>query len=356
MEKQLPFKATSNLHRNNHYVPKMYLKRFCSDEEKLWTYRILVSHPNVPLWKISSPRGVGYHEHLYTSLAYGEETDKIECWLEKDFETPADEVLSKATSGARLTVTDWKHLFRFVAAQDVRTPARMHASFQRWRKTMPDIIDKTLEEAKHKLENAQLNNKQLKIKRTNADEEFPIKITKKTIPGEEKVQLKAETVIGRKLWLWQIKHLLTNTLKKLKPHRWLILSPPDDINWFTSDNPVIKLNYHNQDKYDFNGGWGSKGTEIIMPLSPKCLLYTQVGGEYRTNPYRKISKEEALAFQKLIAENAHRYVFSSIEDNHIEKLRPRMINANRLKTEREQWKRWNAEQNDAERWLNRTSK
>src|SRR5699024_11588180 len=45
----------------------------------------------------------------------------------------------------------------------------------------------------------------------------------------------------------------------------------------TSDNPVINLNYYRKDKYDFNGGWGVDNTCIMMPLTPKHLLYTQVG-------------------------------------------------------------------------------
>lgn len=44
-------------------------------------------------------------------------------WLDQDFERPAEEPLRKARTGARMSRDDWKQLIRFVAAQDVRTPA-----------------------------------------------------------------------------------------------------------------------------------------------------------------------------------------------------------------------------------------
>ena len=47
----------------------------------------------------------------------------IEGWLAEDYEAPADEALERATAGQRLTAEQWRHLIRFVAAQDVHSPA-----------------------------------------------------------------------------------------------------------------------------------------------------------------------------------------------------------------------------------------
>ncbi len=35
-----------------------------------------------------------------------------------------------------------------------------------------------------------------------------------------------------------------------------------------SDNPVIKLNYLNQNEYDLKGGWGKEKGNIIFPIGP----------------------------------------------------------------------------------------
>jgi len=133
------FRSLSELrfHRKNHYVSCGYLKRWALSEKGLWVYRTLVSHPKVPIWKQTSVRGVAYHSHLYTRLVGGAESDDFERWLDSEFETPAQEVLAKATSDSRLTSNDWIRLIRFVAAQDVRTPARFLESLARWQRDVP---------------------------------------------------------------------------------------------------------------------------------------------------------------------------------------------------------------------------
>src|SRR5271168_1916025 len=109
----------------NHYVPCLYLKRFGSSSGRVLTYRLLVDHSRVPLWKETSVRGIAYHAHLYTRIVSGTQTDEVEKWLNAEFETPAEEALKRATGGSRLSPTDWHNLVRFLAAQDVRTPARL---------------------------------------------------------------------------------------------------------------------------------------------------------------------------------------------------------------------------------------
>ena len=70
-------------------------------------------------------------------MVAGRESDDIEKWLNREFETPAEEALRKVTSDRRLTPDDWKRLIRFLAAQDVRTPAHLIEDLQRWDKLFP---------------------------------------------------------------------------------------------------------------------------------------------------------------------------------------------------------------------------
>ncbi len=58
-------------HHDNHYVPCLYLKRFESSPGRVSTYRILVPHSRVPLWKEAAIKGVAYHTHLYTRIVSG---------------------------------------------------------------------------------------------------------------------------------------------------------------------------------------------------------------------------------------------------------------------------------------------
>jgi hypothetical protein len=340
----------TNFRRDNHYVSCGYLKRWTSSTGRLWAYRILVSHENVPLWKESSIRGIAYHSHLYTRIAAGLESDEIEQWFEHEYETPAEEALQKATSNGRLTPSDWRVLSRFLAAQDVRTPARLVENLQRWYKTLPDLLQNTLQESVQKLELMKSRGENIPPAESSLARYFPLRIKTETKPNQEFGTLKAETIVGRGLWLFAIKHLLTKTADVLHKHRWTILSPPKGMKWFTSDDPVVRLNYHGPKKYDFGGGWGSEGTEIFMPLSPNHLLYTQIG---KRPPLRgtQLSLAKAEMIRRFIAEHAHRIIFAAESDTDVPKLRPRLVSADLFRDEKMQWSKWHEDQTTAERDL-----
>jgi hypothetical protein len=145
--------------QDHHYVSRMYLKQWGSEDGRLWSYRILISNNKVPMWKLSSPKGIAYHAHLYTRIIAGGQTDEIEQWLDRDFEAPAEVVIKKIVSESRLSPNDWKLLVRFLAAQDARTPSRLSESLERWNKSLPDLLQRTLEDSVHELEAAKKENR-----------------------------------------------------------------------------------------------------------------------------------------------------------------------------------------------------
>lgn len=337
---------------DNHYVPCEYLKRWALSDKRIYTYRLLVSHPKVPLWKPSSPRGVAYLSHLYTRIVAGCEIDDIEKWLNREFETPAEEALHKATSDARLTPEDWKHLIRFLAAQDVRTPARLIQDQQRWEKTLPHLIESTLQEGVQELELARKSGRPIpQFDPHPYADHLPFRLTTEILPGQKFGTLTGEVLLGRSLWLFSLRQALTQTVKVLLQHRWTILQAPKGMEWFTSDNPVIRLSYHAPDKYDFQGGWGSPSSELLLPLSPRHLLYTQIG---KRPPERGtlVSHSQAKMIRRFIAEHAYRMIFASHHDIEVPKLRPRTEDENLYRNEKEQWKKWHEEQVAAEQELN----
>jgi hypothetical protein len=149
-----------------------------------------------------------------------------------------------------------------------------------------------------------------------------------------------------------MRHLLTDSdsVKALLDYRWSILRAPDELNWFSSDDPIVRLNYHNEDKYDFGGGWGSKGTEIFLPLSPHHLMYTQIG--YRPPERGFVLPRPAAEFiRRAIAEHAHRNIFSNSPNEEIPKLRPRHEDAEIFRKEREGSRKWHEDQTKAEEEL-----
>jgi len=328
-------------------VPRVYLKQWASSHKKVWVYRTLVSNKNVPLWKETSIKGVAYHSNLYTRMIAGQESDEFEQWFDEKFESPAEKPILKAITGQKLTPNDWRKLIRFLAAQDVRTPVSLLQSIKRWNKSIPELLQTTLNDIATMDKDGTFNNKIHNITSTVDPKYFPLNIKTEITDGEDMGTLTAETMIGRGLWLFSINHLLQTTINTLYEHKWTILLPPKGITWFTSDCPVIKLNFHNHTNYDFRGGWGSKGTEIFLPLSPNHLLYTRVGEK---PPLRgsRVSIQQAALIQRLIAENSHRMIFSNTQNSDMPTLKPRVVNKEIMKSEKEQWDNWHKEQSEAE--------
>lgn len=338
--------------RDNHYVPRGYLKRWASDGNRVWVYRTLVSHPKIPLWERKSIRGTAYHAYLYSRALAGGETDEFERWLDRTFEAPAEEALGKATSGARMTPDDWKSLIRFAVAQDVRTPARLLDGLKTWPDDVKKLLDETLPESIAKLEAMRREGKRPPRSTTRPadDNPFPVRIATGIEPGAEQGWLKADITVGRQLWLHNIRNILTNTVKKVPVRGWTILSPPRGQRWLTSDNPVIRLNYYGAGNYDFKGGWGNKGSEIILPLGPYHLLYTRVG----TRPPARgeeVPADLARKLHRFIAEHAHRLIFADAREPSVGKLRPRVVNEEWFNSEKQEWARWHDNQSRAEREL-----
>jgi hypothetical protein len=76
----------------------------------------------------------------------------------------------------------------------------------------------------------------------------------------------------------------------LRDQRWSVLEPNGNTEWLTSDHPVVRLNFKSAEEYDFVGGWGSEtGCDILMPLSPRHLVWTQVGQRARLHRQRSTS-------------------------------------------------------------------
>lgn len=333
----------------NHYLPEVYLKNFTDSASKVHTYRTLVPHENVPEWRSYYPSGIGYHRDIYTYSTNQGLTDEFEEWFEQEFETPASEPIRKVLSEAQLTPQDWKHLIRFVAALDVRTPVRMMEDLSRWDETLPKQIQDVLEKGVSWIKSLSPEEKTA-IKPVERNPLFPMKLEGEIEDGASVGKLKLEMLKGRSLWLGTTRSMLTDSdaLRTLLQHRWTILRPAKGLTWFTSDCPVIRLNYCRKGRYDFKGGWGSKGSQILFPLSPYHLMYTKIGEQHPPRRGTKASLWFTECVQQMIAENAYRYVFAATEDPIVSKFRSRVIDKDMFQREKTYWKSWHKQNSEPE--------
>lgn len=342
---------SDNFRHRNHYIPEHYLKRWSSGTSKVWTYRLLVPHENVQLWKLHSLETIGRRDHLYTRIREGKDSDELERWFSVDFESQANPVIEKVIAGKAISPADWRILARFLALQDVRTPARMTEIVNRASEYLPEMLEEVLTNAVQELKSTRNRDKPVPIEHKKSSIPLPIAVSTEFEPGAETGKLRVETLAGRAYWLFALEGLLTNTAKHLENHRWTIVRPALGIKWLTSDNPVVKLNYYSNGTFDLGGGWGNPGSEIFLPLSPEHMLYTQVGTKPRFSRGERLPEVISLQIQRFIIKNAHRYIFSEQIDASVFQTRPRTVNQEMVRMENRGWAEFHAAQSKAEHAL-----
>lgn len=330
---------TGGLARNNHYIPRAVLKRWAPDGSNVYAYRLLVSHAEVPLWTYRQISGLAYQRDLYTTFEGSTELDAVERWLQTGYEDDGLEVIDKIIGNRRRSPADWRALTLFLAAQDLRTPLS-YLEFREWcDKNIPSILEETLKKGVAEAEEAHKTGQQLRIEPLSGpfSKSFQIRIQR---PRDEQTQplIGAEVAVGRDLWIQRMQHALTGVARTLAGYRWSLLEPFGNEEWPLADHPVLRLNYHQNGQYDFKGGWGSPGTEIMMPLSPRHLLYTQVGQKH---DYRvKVRESVTRQLQRFMVERALRWVFASQPFDWIPQAKPRRVDKDQFETEDQIWRDW----------------
>lgn len=340
--------SSGQVHRHNHFVPRAYLKRWANAEGRIWTYRTLVSEASVPSWRLHSVRGVAYHEHLYSRMAAGGVSDEFEQWLAQTIETPAEEALQKVINHSRLTPADWNALLDFFAATQGRTPAHLLRRMQAWDVDMPRLLDSVLKETTAKLDRGEIAAPEGVSFKQAGKIEMPVLARARRNPDGRGGVLEAEMVLGRGLWLYELERMIVVTAKHLRRLNWTILRPPVGSTWLTSDDPVMCLNYNSAESFNFKGGWGSRGTELILPLSPEHLLYAQVGQRAPLKKYSRVSQSFADVVQRMIVLHGHRMLFACEPSEFVGAARPRAEDRAAFEHERAEWLRFHANQSEAE--------
>lgn len=338
---------------NNHFVPQSYLRRWSDNERRIWCYRVLVPNKNVPEWQQKPVKGVAYQPDLYTNSIGELELDEFERWLEEEIETPAQNAIDKALIGDILTTSELEHLLRYVAAQDVRTPRHYLSSMQRWNDKLPELMQKTLDEAMYEFKVAKRTGKKLITEDTPEKNPFAdvikVKINRNGRPETNQPEISVSVLPGRRMWIDEQRHVLNGIVKVLYKHSWVIVKAANNFEWLTSDNPVTRLNDYGDGRYDFKGGWNNKGSTIFMPLSPKYLLITEVGKDLKNRS--TLSELLTIKIQKYTIENAYRMIFARKPMSYTNKLHPRIVDPKMYLEEQEAWRNWHSDQSKAEQDL-----
>ena len=103
----------------------------------------------------------------------------------------------------------------------------------------------------------------------------------------------------------------------------------------TSDDPVICLNYNSESDYNFDGGWGKQNSNILFPISPNKILYTQVG--IKVKPRMNVGYKTSLLLKKMIIEHSYRKVISNFVDKDVVRIKQRYVSEGEYKKEKKMW-------------------
>lgn len=336
------------IHVNNHYVPQMYLRNWSNDGNTIMLYRTLVSNKSVEWWSRKSVEGIGYVQHLYTQRIAEEETDEFERWLDKDIEAPAKYSIEKIVDGLRLSKEDYKNLARFIAAQIARTPAYYTQNREQWSKIVSEALDSIVSKTIQGIQHGEIRkHNDLSAGPTYDLQRFPLKAEIIDTDDKDKSLLRVDATVGRSMWLWHIRRVVKISEEILANHNWSVIEVAPGIEWPTSDDPVIRLNYYSDIEYDFRGGINRKGSEILLPISPWHLLYTRVGfGQASAIMNRNENVSELI--RKLIMEHAFLQIYSREMQKGMLLYRPRTVDQVQYDRIYGQLRNWHEEQTKGE--------
>lgn len=330
---------------NNHYIPQFYLKNWSQDGNSIFVYSLLVPDSRIPYWSRKKIKSTAVWNDFYTRNERKKEIDDFEKWFGREFESPVKKIFDNLLKGHTLNEEKSTRLSRFIGAQYLRTPARLNELMARWHTEMPALFEEVLQKASKKLEvNPQIINNQTQV--SEEAKFLPIKVT----VDKDINKVKVDSLIGKGMYLFALKHLLTKAVRVLAKHQWHVIRAADSVSFPTSDDPVICLNYNSEHEYDFKGGWGKKNGNIIMPISPKLLLITQIGSNMSSKQL-DYSEHWSKFFRKIIIEHAHRYVYAIEPQKGMLATNPRKVDATLFEKEKGIMAGWHEEQMEAEAQL-----
>lgn len=319
-----------SISRNNHYIPRMYLSRWLTDN-KISIYQLLVSHKNVWIWKRESIKRTGCLPNLYVNIWDDEELDSLEHDLDVLIESPAKIPFDKVCDDRKITSDEWKIIGDYITIQYVRTPMFYFILKEMANEVVPE-----------QLNNFGIKDSDMK-KYPKEVHEMPeitklipinVVVTNKKNDANNTI-VEITTIVGKGLWLSQIKLAMNkdSILRKfIRNLRWNIITAPEGMCWATCDNPVVICDVIGNTikrAKSINGVKG-KNKAILFPVSPKKVLLATINHRYK---WHNIQADVELAnmIQRAIINNAMMYIYSRDEDATIPLIRPRVIDRDEYK-------------------------
>jgi len=259
-----------NPRRNNHYTPRAHLARFVDPtdpQRRLWVYDRSKPFKDQP--KLRHPSQVGKARDLYV-LQTDDSTidDELERWFSDEIDSPAASAFGSLISlgPSSLSAEERRAVARYLAAQDVRTPASRD-----WTRV------------------------------------------------EVQKQNPAETEAGfQRAWVEWIRGAPDRLASQIEQLGWKVIRAPSNVSFLTSDIGLAKVTKDLTASVPFAPGWSSIGgyRHWVFPLEPHSTLFLSPGVSDGTIESAKSDACRQLNYRMF--EQALRYVFGSHRDGDVQ--------------------------------------
>lgn len=296
-------KLTSKQHlegpKQQHYVPKFYLKGFTSNEVLCVFDRVKgeIRHRQ-------SPQAVATVRHLYT---FEDKQDRKRFDLEVLFglvEDAAAPILNSLAQGARISQEERESFALFLGLAAVRTPAAIaeakaaYAGMVKLQAGQMFIDENRVLELLKKMNGSTVDETLL---RDQARE-----VAEMARSDSYDIEVDQQFALYRSLNVW---HIVAEELFK---RDWMILHvPSDEHSFLTSDSPIVVQSISSSLRHE-PIGYGSRHAQILFPLTSKCALVAS--GSLERTGRSVITIESLQRFNRTIAQDCHRYVMGSDAD------------------------------------------
>jgi hypothetical protein len=291
---------TASKPRENHYIPQGYMRGFAETKNQL---HVLDKTKNSI--RPTSPKGVGYLRDFYTSDTIDEkDSAEVEKTLGK-IETTCLPILRKISSANDLTNPERADLAIYIALQYGRTPfARSRAD------NMATII--ATNEVKRRLANAANDPKGYQelvgiIRKHDPDLEIPSR--EKIIEWASRPGMVVNMTIDNGSFAKQFFEQAREIAAGLLEFHWEIYHAPKGAGFITSDNPIGLHVDRKLKEYEVLAIL-LPGVKRYIPLSSKTCLVIIGEWEGREIKHSTVSKAKVREINKIIFEQAQKYVIS----------------------------------------------
>lgn len=348
--------GNKQLTHHNHYVPRFYLRRWSSNGNSIWDYRVIVEDEHAKCWKTTSLKSAATWDDLYTQHVDDEDDDSVEDYLCDHFETPTSRVLEKIDGGRALSARDFMILADYWLIQYLRTPAFMMQNVRLTESLFDSVVNNTVESVSKQLMDKDERQHMRRVANKTVRNPFPQHPIEVELNRESR-EITVRTSTGRSGYLATINSMLNGMVgNHVRSCNWSIVHAPVGSHFYTSDNPSVVFGLRVDGSVAVGDmGLGQRNADLVLPLDAQKVLFAQVGSSSLACP-PVFSKRQVNVINEAICKSAFRHIYSRKKDNLVCRIRPRAVDGGLVRDERNLRKSWNQDQAKLEReheeWLN----